>query len=81
MLGNYISLHFNQILSSLKLAFPPPPPPFLPYVMVPNCNPRSEKLKVFSSMQGCPSAASILLCWFVPQHYKQLFCMQNDGLI
>lgn len=54
MFCNYISLHFNQILSSLSLHFFP----FPPYVTLPNSHP-SGNLRVFFSVQGSPSAASI----------------------
>lgn len=59
MFCNYISLHFNQILSALEIAFLFFSS-FPPYVTLPNSHPRAEKLKAFFSIWGCPSAASII---------------------
>lgn len=66
-LCNYISQRFNQILSSLELAIL-----FLlisSFCNVPKFSSRMEQLRVFFSIQGCPSAATVLCC-FVPPRCK-----------
>lgn len=74
-LCNYISQRFNQILSSLELAIL-----FLlisSFCNVPKFSSRMEQLRVFFSIQGCPSAATVLFCAALCPHGASSCCVHG----